>query len=136
VASWNQIIIPKRNFISMFALNDITSRTIAMTGGLIATSGILLAQAIPSDSTMGTSSLLLGSAGLIAAVSAFAKDFWSDRQKKREHEIAKLRVQLKITRNSSALQELYNWAKAARGAVVALPPVPEFVLSDNENEKE
>ena len=95
----------------MSIVPEITSRTLALAGGLVAASAAVLAETISSDTTVGTSSFLLGGAGLIAAISAFTKDYWSDRQKQREHEVSLLRLKLR-NRTSTSLHELYNWAKA------------------------
>ena len=88
----------------------------------------MVAQASPPDTSVGTGSFLLGGAGLIAAVSAFTKDYWTDRQKQREHEVAVLRIKLRICQAQGAVQELYGWVRAAHAAVPTLPPVPELRL--------
>jgi hypothetical protein len=103
-----------------------------MAGGLAATCTAVIAQAVSSDNAVGTGSFLLGGAGLIAAISAFTKDFWSDRQKQREHEAAMLRMKLRSCRTCNAIHELSAWARSARQAVPTLPPVPEFRLDGEE----
>jgi hypothetical protein len=113
----------------MSIVPEITSRTLALAGGLVAASAAVLAETISTETTVGTSSFLLGGAGLIAAISAFTKDYWSDRQKQREHEVSLLRLKLR-NRSSTALLELYNWAKAAQAAVPGLPAAPEFHQDD------
>jgi hypothetical protein len=110
----------------MSIVPELTSRTITLVGGLLAAGTAVIAEAVAPDATLGASSFLLGGAGLIAAISAFTKDYWSDRQKQREHEVSLLRLKLRNGRASAALHELYNWAKAAQGAVPGLPAVPEF----------
>src|SRR3954471_8294784 len=112
----------------MSILPEVTIRTITLAGGLLATGAAVVAQAMAPDNAMGTGSFLLGGAGLIAAISAFTKDFWTDRQKQREHEAAMLRMKLRSCRTCNALYELSAWARGARLAVPALPPVPEFRL--------
>lgn len=120
----------------MSSLQIITPRSLAVTGGLLATGAAVVAEATP-DAAVGTGSFLLGGAGLIAALSAFTKDYWSDRQKQREHEVALLRIKLRGCRTRSALLELYGWAKAARTADSTLPPVPALNLErDDELEEE
>ena len=101
-----------------------------MVGGLVAAGAAVIAELSSTDSTVGTGSFLLGGAGLIAAVSAFVKDYWTDRQKQREHEVALLRIRLRSSRASCGILELYNWAKAAHAAVGTLPPVPELHLDE------
>jgi hypothetical protein len=115
----------------MSFLPEFTSKSVAMTGGLIAVSAALIAQATTTDTTVGTGSFLLGSAGLIAAISAFTKDYWSDRQKQREHEVALLRIKLRNCRMCNALNELYIWARTAHNAVPGLPAVPELHFDEN-----
>jgi hypothetical protein len=107
---------------------DLTGRSVALAGGMIATFAALTAQAVANDNAVGTGSFLLGGAGLIAAISAFTKDFWTDRQKQREHETALLRIKLRSCRTCNALHELSSWARNARLVVPALPPVPEIRL--------
>ena len=67
----------------------------------------------------------------IAAISAFTKDYWTDRQKQREHEVALLRIKNRNCQTYTGLRELYNWAKDARAAVATLPPVPELHLDED-----
>jgi hypothetical protein len=110
-------------------LPELTSKTITMTGGLLAAGAAVIAQAT-TDTTVGTGSFLLGGAGLIAAISAFTKDYWTDRQKQREHEVALLRIKLRNCQTCNALLGLYNWAKSAHTSVAALPPVPELHFED------
>jgi hypothetical protein len=110
----------------MSLLPEITSRSITLAGGLLATSAAVIAQGVANDTAVGTGSFLLGGAGLIAAISAFTKDYWSDRQKQRDHQIAMLRIKLRACRTCNALHELYNWARNAHTAVPTLPPVPEL----------
>ena len=120
-------------------LPELTSKTITMTGGLLAAGAAVIAQATTTDTTVGTGSFLLGGAGLIAAISAFTKDYWTDRQKQRDHEVALLRIKLRNCQTCNALHELYNWAKAAHASVTTLPPVPELHLeeeSEPETEKQ
>jgi hypothetical protein len=106
---------------------DVTTKSIAVVGGLLATGAAVIAQAT-TDPSVGAGSFLLGGAGLIAAISAFTKDYWTDRQKQRDHELSLLKVKLRACRACTAVHELYNWAKAAHAAVPALPCVPEFHL--------
>ena len=112
-------------------LPAITSRTVTMTGGLLAAGAAVIAQATTTDTTVGAGSFLLGGAGLIAAISAFTKDYWTDRQKQREHEVALLRIKNRNCQTYTGLRELYNWAKDARAAVATLPPVPELHLDED-----
>lgn len=118
----------------MSLVPEVTSKTIALAGGLLATGAVVIAEAISTDHTVGTGSFLLGGAGLIAAISAFTKDYWSDRQKQRDHEVAILRIKLRSCRTCNALNELYNWARAAHTAVSTLPAVPELHFDENESE--
>jgi hypothetical protein len=101
-----------------------------MLGGLVATGAAIIAELSSSDTSVSTGSFLIGGAGLIAAVSAFTKDYWTDRQKQREHEVALLRIKLRSCRVNCGILELYNWARAAHAAVGTLPAVPELHLSD------
>jgi hypothetical protein len=110
---------------------DFTNRTITLVGGLLATGAAVIAETLSTDTTVGTGSFLLGGAGLIAAISAFTKDYWSDRQKQRDHELSMLRIKLRSSRNSDAIHQLYNWARAAHGAMPSLPAVPECRLEDD-----
>lgn len=106
-------------------------QSVAYTGGLAATTGALVAQTVSSDPAVGAGSFLLGGAGLIAALSAFTKDFWQDRQKQREHELAKLRLQTRGDRLEVVLTEVLGWIKAAHANDAGLPPAPELgPLSD------
>ncbi len=118
----------------MSILPELTSRTLTVVGGLLATGAAVIAEASSTDTSVGTGSFLLGGAGLVAAISAFIKDYWSDRQKQREHEVAMLRIKLRSSRSGVAVRELYGWAKAAHGAVAALPAVPEVHFDDEESE--
>lgn len=102
-----------------------------MTGGLLAAGAAVIAQATTTDTTVGAGSFLLGGAGLIAAISAFTKDYWSDRQKQREHEVALLRIKNRNFQIHRGLHTLYNWAKDAQTAVANLPPVPELHFDDD-----
>ncbi len=116
---------------------QITTKTITLGGGLLATGAAVVAQASSPDNSVGTGSFLLGGAGLIAAFSAFTKDYWTDRQKQREHEVAVLRIKHRVSRAHGSFNELYNWARAAHAALPTLPPVPELRLDDDaEPEKE
>lgn len=112
-------------------LSELPYRTITMMGGLLAAGAAVIAEATTTDTTVGTGSFLLGGAGLIAAVSAFTKDYWTDRQKQREHEVALLRIKNRNYQNHNGLRELYNWAKAAHAAVSGLPPAPELHLVED-----
>ncbi len=112
-------------------LPELTSKTITMAGGLLAAGAAVIAQATTTDTPVGTGSFLLGGAGLIAAISAFTKDYWTDRQKQREHEVALLRLKLRNCQTCNALHELYNWAREARASVATLPQVPELHIEDN-----
>jgi hypothetical protein len=118
----------------MSLLPGFTVRTITVVGGLVATGAAVIAEAISSDPTVGTGSFLLGGAGLIAAISAFTKDYWTDRQKQRDHEVSMLRLKLRSCRTCNALHELYNWARAAHAAVPALPAVPPDIRFDDNGE--
>jgi hypothetical protein len=109
---------------------EVTARSITLVGGLVATGAAVVAQSVASDNTLGTGSFLLGGAGLIAAISAFTKDFWTDRQKQRDHELAKLRIQRHACHTCHSLNRLYAWARMARLAVPGLPPVPEEQIDD------
>lgn len=117
-------------------LPELTSRTLTLAGGLLATGAAVIAEATSTDTAVGTGSFLLGGAGLIAAISAFAKDYWSDRQKQRDHGVAVLRIKLRSCRAGAALHELHNWAQAAHTAVATLPAVPELHFDDDEPEME
>lgn len=109
-------------------LQGFSPRSITMTGGLLAACAAVIAQATTTDTTVETGSFLLGSAGLIAAISAFAKDYWSDRQRQRDHEAALLRIKFGHARAGRALTDLYHWARESHAAVPALPPAPELHL--------
>jgi hypothetical protein len=102
------------------------SQNLAYAGGLVATTTALVAETISADPTVGAGSFLLGGAGLIAAISAFTKDFWQDRQKQREHELAKLRIRARSDHAAEAVEAVLVWIKAAREADVALPPAPDI----------
>lgn len=102
------------------------SQNLAYMGGLAATTTALVADAVSTDPAVGAGSFLLGGAGLIAAISAFTKDFWQDRQKQREHELAALRIRERGDRIEGAVEGLLAWIKAARAADATLPPAPEF----------
>lgn len=110
---------------------EITSKTVTLAGGLLATGAAVVAQSISTETSVGTGSFLLGGAGLIAAVSAFTKDYWTDRQKQREHEVNVLRIKLGVSRADAAVHAMYNWVRAAHVAVPTLPPVPELHLDDD-----
>jgi hypothetical protein len=99
---------------------------------LLATGAVVIAEATSTDTTTGAGSFLLGGAGLIAAISDFTKDNWTDRQKQCDHEVALLRIKIRNYRAGAALHELYNWAKAARTADSTLPAVLELHLDDND----
>ena len=101
------------------------SQNIAYAGGLMATTAAVIADAVSSDPAVGAGSYLLGGAGLIAAISAFTKDFWQDRQKARDHELAKLRILARSDRTNEVLEAVVDWIKSARLAVAALPPAPD-----------
>lgn len=108
---------------------------LTFAGGLLATTAALVAETVSSDPTVGAGSFLLGGAGLIAAISAFTKDFWQDRQKQREHELAKLRLRGRNDRTAATVDALLDWVKAARSSIAALPPAPNVHLqSDSEND--
>jgi hypothetical protein len=109
------------------------SRTLTLTGGIVAAGAMVVAESVSTDPTMGAGSFLLGGAGLIAAVSAFTKDFWLDRQKQREHELAKLRILNRNEKSIQAVEALLDWAKGARAAVSTLPPVPEISLQADDD---
>lgn len=102
------------------------SQNFAYMGGVAATTTALVADAVSTDPAVGAGSFLLGGAGLIAAISAFTKDFWQDRQKQRDHELAALRVRARIDRADDAVEVLMSWIKAARAADASLPPAPEI----------
>ncbi|OJW18824.1 MAG: hypothetical protein BGO49_17525 [Planctomycetales bacterium 71-10] len=102
------------------------SQNLAYMGGLAATTTALIAESVSSEPAVGAGSFLLGGAGLIAAVSAFTKDFWQDRQKQREHELAALRIRSRADRAEAVVAALLGWIKAARAADPALPPAPEI----------
>ncbi|WP_165221856.1 hypothetical protein [Aquisphaera insulae] len=99
----------------------------------MATGVAVIAEATSTDPSVNTGSFLLGGAGLIAAISAFSKDYWTDRQKQRDHEVCVLRLKLRTGRSHVALNDLYHWAKAAHDAVPTLPAVPEFRADEGSN---
>ncbi len=103
------------------------SQNLAYLGGLAATTTALIAEAVSTDPAVGAGSFLLGGAGLIAAISAFMKDFWMDRQKQRDHELAALRIQARSERIEEMVEALLAWMKAARSVDASLPPVPDIV---------
>lgn len=109
---------------------EVTTKSITILGGLLATGAAVIAESVSTDPAVGAGSFILGGAGLIAAISAFAKDYWSDRQKQRDHEISVLRIKLRTCRSCNAVHELYSWARSAHNAVSALPAVPELRLDD------
>ena len=115
----------------MNIIPEVTTRTITLAGGLLATGAAVVAQAVAPDNAMGTGSFLLGGAGLIAAISAFTKDFWTDRQKQRDHEISKLRIQRRACHTCHSLGRLYAWARMSQLAVPGLPPVPDERLEED-----
>jgi hypothetical protein len=102
------------------------SRTATLSGGILAATAVVFAESVSTDPTVGAGSVLLGSAGLIAAISAFTKDFWLDRQRQREYELARLRFRARAHRSAQAVEALLDWARAAREAAPALPPAPEL----------
>ncbi|WP_165068421.1 hypothetical protein [Paludisphaera rhizosphaerae] len=111
-------------------------QSLAYTGGLAATTGALVAQAVSSDPAVGAGSFLLGGAGLIAAVSAFTKDFWQDRQKQREHELARLKIRAKNDQADAALAAVLAWIRAAHQADAGLPPAPDVgPIPDHRNDE-
>jgi hypothetical protein len=112
------------------------SRTLTLTGGVLAAGAVVVAETVSTDPTMGAGSYLLGGAGLVAALSAFSKDFWLDRQKQREHELDKLRLRGRGDEAARrALEALVEWTKAARAAITTLPPAPEISLkADDEHD--
>jgi hypothetical protein len=114
----------------MNILPHVTNKTITLLGGLVATGAALVAEAVSPENAVGTGSFLLGGAGLLAAVSAFARDYWIDRQKQRDHEVSMLRLKLRACRTCNAVHEIYGWAKAVHDAVPALPPVPDLRLDE------
>jgi hypothetical protein len=114
----------------MSIIPHLTNKTITLVGGLMATGAAVVAESVSTENTVGTGSFLLGGAGLVAAISAFTKDYWSDRQKQRDHEVSLLRLKLRSCRTCNALHELYNWARAVHGAVPALPAVPDLRFDD------
>ena len=117
----------------MNLLTGLTTRSLALAGGLLATSAALVAETITNDPAVGAGSFLLGGAGLIAAISAFTKDYWTDRQKQREHELMLLRIRQRNCRTCVAVHELHTWARAAHAAVPTLPLVPDLhVDADHE----
>lgn len=101
------------------------SQSMTYAGGLAATTGALVAQTVSTDPAVGAGSYLLGGAGLIAAVSAFTKDYWQDRQKQRDYELAKLKLRARDDRSEAALAAILSWIRAAHAADAALPPAPE-----------
>jgi hypothetical protein len=115
----------------MNVLPGITTRTVTVAGSLVAACAAIVAETTGSDTSVETGSFLLGGAGLIAALSAFAKDYWNDRQRQREHEQTMLRLRFSVGKAQGALGELYAWARAAHAAVAALPAVPELHLGED-----
>jgi len=109
---------------------EITVKTVTLMGGLVATGAAVIAEISSGDGSVGTGSFLLGGAGLVAAISALTKDYWTDRQKQRDHEVALLKIKLRSCRTHCGILELYSWAKAAHVAVGSLPAVPELHLDD------
>jgi hypothetical protein len=109
------------------------SKALTWTGGILTASAVVLAETVSTDPAMGAGSFLLGGAGLVAAASAFTKDFWLDRQKQREHELAKLRLANRNGKSFLAIEALLDWVKAARSAVPSLPPPPEFSLKADDD---
>ncbi|MDG3005512.1 hypothetical protein [Paludisphaera mucosa] len=102
------------------------SQNLAYAGGLLATTTALVAETVSTDPAVGAGSFLLGGAGLIAAISAFTKDFWQDRQRQREHELARLRFRAQANRANEALDAVLTWIKEARLTVSALPAAPDI----------
>jgi hypothetical protein len=109
------------------------SRTLTLTGGILAAGAVVVAETVSTDPTMGAGSFLLGGAGLVAALSAFTKDFWLDRQKQRDHELDKLRLRSRNDKSIQAIEALLAWAKAARAVVSTLPSVPEISLQADDD---
>ncbi|QEH38662.1 hypothetical protein OJF2_72680 [Aquisphaera giovannonii] len=117
----------------MSSLPEVTLRSATLVGGLLATGAAVIAEATSADSSVNTGSFLLGGAGLVAAISAFSKDYWSDRQKQRDHEVCVLRLKLRNSRSSASVQALYAWARAAHDAVPTLPAIPEIRADEADN---
>ena len=109
------------------------SRTATLSGGILAATAVVFAESVSTDPTMGAGSVLLGGAGLIAAISAFTKDFWLDRQKQREHELAKLRLQTRNDKSVKAVEALLDWARAASKAAPALPLAPDISIKADDD---
>lgn len=104
------------------------SRTLALTGGILVSGAMVFAETVSTDPSIGAGSVLLGGASLVAAISAFSKDFWQDRQKQRDHDLAKLRIRSRNDKSTLAIEALLDWARTARAAVATLPPAPEISL--------
>jgi hypothetical protein len=109
------------------------SKALTLTGGALAAGAVVVAEAVSTDPTMGAGSVLLGGAGLVAAISAFTKDFWLDRQRQREHELARLRLLGRNEKSTQAIEALLEWARSARAAVGTLPPAPQISLKADDD---
>lgn len=102
------------------------SLNLAYAGGLLATGTALVAETVSTDPAVGAGSFLLGGAGLIAALSAFTKDFWQDRQKQRDHELATLRLRARADHAAEVVEAVLGWIKAAHDKDDSLPPAPDI----------
>jgi hypothetical protein len=126
----------KKDGSHMNFLPELTGRTLTLTGGLLATgAAAVVAETTITDPALGTSSFLLGGAGLIAAISTLTKDYWNDRQRQREHEVVLAKLSLGKDRTREAVNELYQWARKARLALETLPEIPEIHL-ENDQERQ
>ncbi len=87
----------------------------------------------PVDPNNGVG-MMIGGAGLLAVVSAIAKDLWQDRREARDYKL-KLAVISRKTANIEAVLRLYKWAERVATSDTRVP-APELPYDFDPNDKE
>ncbi len=105
-------------------------------GSLTAVGGAIFAQTSINDPTsaIGTTSLFIGTAGLVTALSAAAKPFWEDRQKERDDrererqsQERQLKLRMSLSLNNRITRQLWEWANEAHKSSPTVPRPPDWI---------
>ena len=99
---------------------------VMIIGGLIGGIGGVFAEVAPTVGAFTQGGLWIGLAGLVTALGAVIQKYFDDKQKGRDHEIARLRLTLRSDQNRRALIADHKWFMEIVARVPGLPAPPEL----------
>lgn len=98
---------------------------VGFIGSVLAMGGALVAEIADSD-LMSQGGLWVGMAGVVTAIGAVIRDYWTDRQKARDHEILKMRITQRSDQNTRVILSLWRWSHAVSKTLPTVVPPPDL----------